>query len=563
MACLERRYVLILAFLASLAGQIGCGHKAAVPNARASDPHVRRVATVGEQAEPNKHALYVVSQRSSRHEHSLAAYASPEVRHLELGPERNSSTPTIREPDLFPVLEKPDIAYQEFSPSAPVLPESTASRGSVYQPVEMPVQAPLAQTPPIESPAIAAAPATSLPAASAATESAPLAAQPVQPPAASEAVADAKPEDPGAMASLPYPSAAPAPAPAAPYVAAPPADQVWLPTDQPRQPPLAEQPVQDAAPIYTASASSVAANAEAARKAAEQAAMKPVAERASAIAERARSQAQRGMTFTARAELVQSLQLIAQALDMQHGTTRHSESLSAGLIALREAQDFSPPAGREPGAINVRQIALGHRTPVLKEAADVTSPIVAQQQYFSFAQKQLSAAVAGQPVASQALHTLGQIQLALAGQSADPAILSGPEAMVYFQAALDVDSRNHLAANELGVLLARYGQLEAARRALLHSVALQPHLEGWHNLSIVHKRLGEEDLAQRADHERQLLAQRQPSGAARTRPADMVRFVDSKTFAAAAGGETGWDPYLAPDAARTASGDGMPAPQRR
>ena len=555
MACLERRYVLILAFTASLSGPIGCGQKTAAPLADSTIRVQSEVAVGASSSETTERALYVAGGRSLHPEHSLAAYASPEVRHLELGPERNASATPIREPDLYPVLEKPDIAYQDFSPTAPAQPEAVPSRGSVYQSVEMPAELQSAQAPTIE-PAIEAAVIESQ-----SVESAPLQTQPERSPASPEPPAAAKPVDVPAIASLPNRSAMPESLPLVTHSPAPPADQVWLPNDQPRQPSVQEKQSQDQVPIYTASVT--AASADAARQAAIRAAMQPVAERAGAIAERARSQAQRGMIFTARAELVQSLQLIAQALDMQHRTTTHTESLSAGLVALREAQDFSPPAGREPGAVNVRHIARGHRTPVLKDAAEVTSPIVAQQQYFDFAQKKLSAAVADQPVASQALHTLGQIQLALAGQSADPAILSGPQAMVYFQAALAVDSKNHLAANELGVLLARYGQLEGARRAFLHSVSLQPHLEGWHNLAIVHKRLGEEDLAQRADHERQLLAKRQLPAASGTKPADLVRFVDQKTFAAAAGGEIGWDPYMAPEAARTAAGDGAPAQQRR
>lgn len=260
-------------------------------------------------------------------------------------------------------------------------------------------------------------------------------------------------------------------------------------------------------------------------------AMQPVADQAAAMSRRAYQMAQKGMLFTARNELVQSLRLVAQALDVQQRTDRHTAALSAGLTALEEADDFAPQAGREATVIDVAMIARGHRTQLLKEARGV-SPVVAQQQYFNFAQQQLADAVAGERAASQSLFTLGKIQMALAGQSAEPQSLYGPRAMVFHQAALAVDGRNYLAANELGVLLARYGQLTDARRALLHSVSLRSHAPGWHNLAIVHERLGETELARLAENERQLLAQRPTPPAAAPVDEKAIEWVDARTFAA-------------------------------
>ncbi|MCI0360875.1 MAG: hypothetical protein L0211_20550, partial [Planctomycetaceae bacterium] len=162
------------------------------------------------------------------------------------------------------------------------------------------------------------------------------------------------------------------------------------------------------------------------------------------------------------------------------------------------------------------------------------------------AQQQLAQAVAGEPAASQALYTLGKIQVALAGSASQPPAQSA-RAIVFYQAALMVDARNYQAANELGVLFAREGQLTEARRALLHSVTIQPHVEGWQNLATVHRRLGETELAQLAENERQLLAREQPA-AART-PDNRLTWVDPRTFVAAGGKEPG----QAAPAARTAA----------
>jgi hypothetical protein len=271
---------------------------------------------------------------------------------------------------------------------------------------------------------------------------------------------------------------------------------------------------------------------------ADAAAMQIAAQRALEIADRASSMAQRGMLYSARTELLQSLTLLAQALDAQHGTTTHAAALAAGLRALEEARDFSSRSGRSAETVDVAQIAAAHRTPQLHSAPLPNSPVVAQQQYFAIAQGQLATAVAGQPAGSQLLYRLGRLQTAMAAHDADPLALHGPQAIAFHQAALATDNRNWLAANELGVLYARYGQLADARQLLLHSVSIQPHVAGWQNLAAVHHRLGESDLAARAERERELLArqgQKSPAEAA-----GIVRWVDTKTFAASGGSDIRW-----------------------
>jgi hypothetical protein len=274
--------------------------------------------------------------------------------------------------------------------------------------------------------------------------------------------------------------------------------------------------------------------------------LQPVGDQAIVKTRTAYRMAQRGMLFAARDEVTGALHMLAQALDAHHATTAHSSALSAGMIALREAADFAPPPGRDAAAIRVGEIARTHRTPVLDANATVP-PIVAQQHYYAFAQQQLAFAGGGQPAASQALYTLGRIQAALASQpSAAP--LHGPGAIVFHQAALVVDSRNYLAANELGVLLARYGQLTGARQALLHSVTTRPHAEGWHNLAIVHERLGEADLAKLARSEQQLLAR--GAAAPPAAPTGQVQWVDAQTFAASGAADTAWPPSSTATAAQ-------------
>jgi hypothetical protein len=284
--------------------------------------------------------------------------------------------------------------------------------------------------------------------------------------------------------------------------------------------------------------------------------LRPVVQRAAQISDRGFAMAQRGMLYAGRNELLKSLQLVAQSLDMLEGGTQHGEALARGLAALEEARDFANSSAASGRVVPVAHVAAPHRTPLFKSSAADLSPIAAQQQYFGYAQAQLALAGGSLPVASQALYRLGRLEAALAGHDADPQALHGPKAMVFHQAALAVDGSNFLAANELGVLLARYGQLDDARRLLLHSISTQPQVESWHNLAAVHRRLGEEDLARRAETERDLVAKQTGSAAAR-QAGDLIRWVDPPTFAASGRGDVPW-----PDATATRSA-APNNPQRR
>jgi hypothetical protein len=103
---------------------------------------------------------------------------------------------------------------------------------------------------------------------------------------------------------------------------------------------------------------------------------------------------------------------------------------------------------------------------------------------------------------------------------------------VFYQAALLVRPENHMASNELGVMLARAGRYDDARVVLERSVSAFAHSAGWYNLGFVYQRLHRTDLAQRAL--RQSVAVRQAELARRGRPpapaSENVRWVDPQTF---------------------------------
>src|SRR5262249_1863225 len=150
-----------------------------------------------------------------------------------------------------------------------------------------------------------------------------------------------------------------------------------------------------------------------------------------------------------------------QALDVQEGNAHHAAALAAGLTALKEARDFALSNNQPDNFANASVIAANHRTPLLRDSVSLhgsgspsMSPVIAQQQYFGYAQSQFVLAAGGLPAASQILYRLGRLQTAMAAHDADPLALHAPQAIVFHQAALATDGSNWLAANELGVLYA-------------------------------------------------------------------------------------------------------------
>jgi tetratricopeptide (TPR) repeat protein len=246
----------------------------------------------------------------------------------------------------------------------------------------------------------------------------------------------------------------------------------------------------------------------------------------------------RGAYFAARAEFIAALRLLAQGLDAEQQTALHSQSLAAGLTALKEAEDFLPKGTHIEADLDLSAIIGSHRTPALKDAnLKALAPLSALQCYFTFAQEQLAAA-AGQEVAgSMALRGLGKLHTSLAGNRAMHVRAGEPKAMSFFQAALLVCPQNYMAANDLGVLLAQCGNYAQARGALEHSLSICPQATGWHNLAVVYQRLGQVELARRADWQAEVARRAEaPRASAKQGPSPQsVRWVDPQMFAQASG----------------------------
>jgi len=224
------------------------------------------------------------------------------------------------------------------------------------------------------------------------------------------------------------------------------------------------------------------------------------------IAQQADRQIRRGFElagrrafFAAQAEFIRALRLVAQGLDAEHRTDAHSRALAAGLAALQEAEDFVPDGSRLEADLDLPELIHGHRTPVLKNAdTRELAPLLAMKCYSTYAQEQLAVAAGREVAGSMALHALGKLHSALA-HDRSTIRTAAPKAMVFFQAALLVYPQNYMAANDLGVLLARCGNYREAEIAIKQGLSIRSQATGWRNLAVVYRQLGQHELAGRAD----------------------------------------------------------------
>jgi hypothetical protein len=199
--------------------------------------------------------------------------------------------------------------------------------------------------------------------------------------------------------------------------------------------------------------------------------------------------AQRGALFAAKAEFIQVIRRVAQANDAEWGTDQHSRALAEGLRALDEAADFVPDGTGLEGELDVQIAASSHRTPIVRQGRADVAPHTAVALYHSLAQERLAAAVGGQQSGSMALYGLGKIHARLAERNHDD-ILSTRSAMTMYAAALAACPSNHLAANELGVLLCRNGHPGEAARLFERSIDHSPRATTYHNLAVAQQRMG-------------------------------------------------------------------------
>ena len=200
--------------------------------------------------------------------------------------------------------------------------------------------------------------------------------------------------------------------------------------------------------------------------------------------------AQRGAMYAARAEFVQVLGRVVQAKDAAANSDAHSQALAAGLRAIDEAEDFVPDGVRVEAELDVRIVASSHRTPVLGGCPTDVSPHEAVALYHRYAQEQLSGRGGRRAGRLDGAARIGQSVRRRSPNAAAAIPRWCAVRTTMYSAALAACPTNHLAANELGVLLVRDGRAGEAARLFERTIDLAPSATAYHNLAIAQGKLG-------------------------------------------------------------------------
>ncbi len=227
-----------------------------------------------------------------------------------------------------------------------------------------------------------------------------------------------------------------------------------------------------------------------------------VAQKAANHIEYGKSLARRGATFAARQEFYNALQLVAQAIDSDLAEPSFTKSLSEALMALREASDFYVADSESQIGLNTAVVVETHSSKIVTiDEARSSTPIELMQKYYAFAEERFILASGHNVVSAEAMYCLGKLHSVMSRHDPHADRLDIAKAMVYHRACLECDPSNFRSANELGTLLARNGQLQEAKATLKRSLLIKQTPQAWKNLSIVHERMGEKDLAELANQE--------------------------------------------------------------
>jgi tetratricopeptide (TPR) repeat protein len=233
--------------------------------------------------------------------------------------------------------------------------------------------------------------------------------------------------------------------------------------------------------------------------------------------------ARRGAKASAKQEFMAALSVIAQDFDAQASSTEFSQALMHGLRALKESEEFVLSDSEAQIGMDISGWVESHQSGALtKEQAKNFTPIQALQRYYGFAQIQIERAVGKNVVSAEALFCLGRLYTLGDSSEVIDGKLDRAKAMVFHRASLACDPRNYRSANELGVLLAEFGELQDSVELLKHSLRLHQTPKAWENLAKLHDRLSQPQLANAARSEYQRLLASQNSG--------MIHWLESNQF---------------------------------
>jgi tetratricopeptide (TPR) repeat protein len=195
----------------------------------------------------------------------------------------------------------------------------------------------------------------------------------------------------------------------------------------------------------------------------------------------------RNAILSSRQEAETAARYLAQTLDLAVNNCSAEPHWYVAEQAFREASDFYRSQSSDPKAL--RRIVDSHQTPVLKTTdLKTVSPLVAAQHYRQYAFNCLVVASQGHPWASEIYCSLGRTYQAEAerGAANDE---KRSRAATYYRAAVSINSRNTLAANQLAYMLLQMDRPQEAMATLIDALRVQPSEPALENLIEASRRL--------------------------------------------------------------------------
>ncbi len=196
----------------------------------------------------------------------------------------------------------------------------------------------------------------------------------------------------------------------------------------------------------------------------------------------------RGVVLSAREEASQGLLRLYRTMDMESGSLFSEPAFEKALAAFREEVDFQRVLVSRSG---VQAIVDTHTTEALKgRPLDTTSPEMAASHYRWYARYQLIAASKGHAWAADLLYAYGKTLEKDAELNPVRANLFRNQAVVCYQAAMQIAPSQSDVANQLGFALIHLDRMDDAYNALTISIQQKPTANAWNNLAEIYRQRG-------------------------------------------------------------------------
>lgn len=213
----------------------------------------------------------------------------------------------------------------------------------------------------------------------------------------------------------------------------------------------------------------------------------------------------RGAVFSARQTCWKGLEELCQVLDLHDPNGKRVDSLRRALVAMREEEDFyrfSDIQLAKPDTLS--NLCFAHETPVIRnllsqhgESHSNINPLIAAQHYRSYARDQLVQACDHHPWGADLLYALGKAFEKQAWEDRSRSALVHQHAELVYQAALETNPNQSLAATQLGYILLQLDRPQEAKAVLVRSLQAKPSQAGLQNLAEAYRRLNDPNSMQR------------------------------------------------------------------